>query len=147
MLIRPCVRWRRTSANLVAARPHAVSLATTSDNLNSGLYSAATGVARRPPAKVPTNVRRLIMRSRWLQSESASRSLAHLALHPDPAPVQLDELPGQGQPEPGSLDLLVRRAHLPELLEDRLLILWRDAHARVGDGDLGHAVVHRGAHV
>src|SRR5262249_31738589 len=33
------------------------------------------------------------------------------------------------------------------LLEDRLLILRRDAHASVGDGDLGHAAVHRGAHV
>src|SRR5215831_20280076 len=147
MLIRPCVRWRRTSANLVAARPHAVSLATTSDNLNSGLYSDATGVARRPPAKVPTNVRRLIMGSRYRQRESERRSLAHLALHPDPSPMQLNELPGQGQPEPGPLDLLVRHAHLPELLEDRLLILWRDAHTGVGDGNLGHAVVHRGAYV
>src|SRR5262250_1302213 len=61
--------------------------------------------------------------------------------------MQLNELPGQGQPEPGSLDLLVCRSHLPELLEDRLLILRRDAHAGVGYGDLGHAVVHRGAHV
>src|SRR5262245_3932261 len=61
--------------------------------------------------------------------------------------MQLDELSGQGQPEPGPLDLLVRRAYLPELLEDRLLILRRDAHARVGYGDLGHAVVHRGAYV
>src|SRR5262249_39796828 len=141
MLIRPCVRWRRRSANLVAARPHAVSLATTSDNLNSGLYSAATGVARRPPAKVPTNVRRLIMGSLHRQRESERRSLAHLALHPDPPPVQFDELPGERQPKSSPLDLLVRRPHLPELLEDRLLILRGDAHAGVGDGDLGHAVV------
>ena len=40
--------------------------------------------------------------------------------------MQLDELPGQGESEPGPLDLLVRRPHLPELLEDRLLILRRD---------------------
>src|SRR5262249_11827091 len=147
MLIRPCVRWRRTSANLVAARPHAVSLATTSDNLNSGLYSAATGVARRPPTKVPTNVRRLIMGSRYRQRESERRSLAHLALHPDPAPVQLDELPGQGQTKPGPLDLLARHAHLPDLLEDGVLIFLCYAHAGVGDRDLCHAVVHCGAHV
>src|SRR5262252_9933156 len=61
--------------------------------------------------------------------------------------MQLDELPGEGQPEASPLDLLVRCAHLPELLEDRLLILWLDAHTRVGDRDLGHAVVNRGAHV
>src|SRR5262245_37095301 len=61
--------------------------------------------------------------------------------------MQLNELPGQGQPKAGPLDLLVRRADLPELLEDRLLVFGRDAHAGVGDGDLGHAVVHRDAHV
>src|SRR5262249_34643115 len=61
--------------------------------------------------------------------------------------MQLNELPGQCQSEPGPLDLLVRRPHLPELLEDRVLILWGDAHAGVGDGDLGHTVVHRGAYV
>src|SRR5215831_17223741 len=37
--------------------------------------------------------------------------------------MQLDELPGERQPESRPLDLLVRRAHLPELLEDRLLVL------------------------
>src|SRR5262249_27813443 len=147
MLIRPCVRWRRTSANLIAARPHAVSLVTTRDNLNSGLYSAATGVARRPPAKVPTNVRRLIIGSRHRQRESEGRPPAYLALHPDPSAMQLNELPGQGQPEPGPLDLLVRRPDLPELLEDRLLVLRCDAYASIGDGDLCHAIVHRGADV
>src|SRR5215475_15787948 len=61
--------------------------------------------------------------------------------------MQLNELPGQGQSEPGSLDLLVCCAYLPELIEDRLLILRGDAHAGVGDGDLGHAVAHGAAHV
>src|SRR5262249_64045 len=70
-----------------------------------------------------------------------------LTLHPDPSAMQLNELPGQGQPESGPLNLLVRRPHLPELLEDRLLILRRDAHASVGNGNLGHAVVHCGANV
>jgi len=34
--------------------------------------------------------------------------------------VQLDELPRERQTESSPLDLLIRRAHLPELLEDRL---------------------------
>ena len=42
--------------------------------------------------------------------------------------MQLDELSGEGQPESRPLDFLVGRAHLPELLEDRLLILGGDAH-------------------
>src|SRR5215831_19504543 len=53
------------------------------------------------------------------QGERERRPFSQLALDPDPAPVQLDELPGQGQPEASPLDLLVRCAHLPELLEDR----------------------------
>src|SRR5262245_18791588 len=61
--------------------------------------------------------------------------------------MQLNELPGQGQSEPGPLDLLVRRPHLPELLEDRLLVLGCDTYASVSDGDLGHAVVDRSADV
>ena len=61
---------------------------------------------------------------------------AHLALDPDPPAMQLDELPRQGQPEPGALHLLRRRPHLPELLEDRLLVLGRDADARVAHRDL-----------
>src|SRR5262245_44083419 len=45
------------------------------------------------------------------EGERERRPLSHLAVHPDPTPVQLDELPGQGQPEPRALDLLVCRAH------------------------------------
>src|SRR5262249_22936793 len=81
------------------------------------------------------------------QREGERRSLARLTLHPDPPAMQLNKLPGQGQPEPGPLDLLVRGAHLPKLLEDRLLVLWCDAHASVGDGDLGRAIIHRATHV
>src|SRR5215475_11099162 len=81
------------------------------------------------------------------EGERERRPFPCLALDPDPPTVQLNELPGQSEPEPSSLDLLVRRPHLPELLEDRLLILRRDAHTRIAHGDLGHAVVDRAAHV
>jgi hypothetical protein len=50
--------------------------------------------------------------------------------------VQLDELATEGQPQPGALHLLVRRPHLPELLEHRFLVLRGDADPGVVDGDL-----------
>src|SRR5207253_2909637 len=34
------------------------------------------------------------------QREPEGRALSHLTLHPDPPPIELDELPGEGQPEP-----------------------------------------------
>src|SRR5215475_1393298 len=76
------------------------------------------------------------------QRERERRAGSRLALHPDPAGMQLDELAGERQPEPGALHLLVRRPHLPELLEDRLLILRRDADPSIAHGDL-HAAVRR----
>jgi hypothetical protein len=36
--------------------------------------------------------------------------------------MELDELPGEGQPEPGAFRSFLRGAHLPELLEHSLLI-------------------------
>src|SRR5499426_1810545 len=81
------------------------------------------------------------------KDEGEGRALAHLAFYPDPTAMQLDELPRQCESEPGPLDLLVRRPHLPKLLEDSFMVFRCDAHARVADGDLGHAVGHRGAHV
>jgi hypothetical protein len=54
--------------------------------------------------------------------------------------VQLNELPAQGQPQPGTFHLLVRRPHLSELLEHRLLILRGDADPGVADGDLDRPV-------
>src|SRR2546427_13135521 len=59
--------------------------------------------------------------------EREGRPAAHFALHPNSAPVQLDELPTEGQPQPRSF--LLRRAgpDLTELLEHGLLVLWRDA--------------------
>src|SRR4030095_5303281 len=41
---------------------------------------------------------------------------ANLTLDPDLAAVQLDELPRQGQAQPGALPLGRARAHLPELV-------------------------------
>src|SRR5262249_28975721 len=76
------------------------------------------------------------------QRERERRALPQVALHPDPAAMQLDELAGESQPEPGTPDLLVWRPDLPELLEDRLLVLSRDADAGVGDGDLDRVLVH-----
>jgi hypothetical protein len=58
--------------------------------------------------------------------ERECRALSHLALDPDSSTMQLDESPRQGQSQPGALDLLVSGPNLPELLEDRLLILGRD---------------------
>src|SRR5262245_49158898 len=61
--------------------------------------------------------------------------------------MQLDELASEGQPEPGALDLLVRRPNLAKLLKDRLLILRRDAYPAIADGHFRHALVHRGADI
>src|SRR4030095_9120805 len=64
------------------------------------------------------------------------RAAPSLARDPDAAAVELDELAGESQPEPGALRLLVRRPDLAELLEDLLLILGRDPDAGVADRDL-----------
>src|SRR6266404_673695 len=68
------------------------------------------------------------------------RSAPHLALHPQAAAVELDELSRQRQPETGALALARGVAHLAKLLEDRLLVLWRNADAGVGDGHFDSAV-------
>src|SRR5262245_43950822 len=67
------------------------------------------------------------------QREGERRAHSYLALHPDPAPVQLDALPATCQPHPRALHLLFRCPHLPELLEHSLLILRGDADAGVAD--------------
>src|SRR5262249_45068786 len=80
------------------------------------------------------------------QRESECGTRPQLALHPDPAPVQLDELPTQGQPQPSAFHLLVRRSHLAELLEHCLLILRGDADPGVADRDLDQPVLWHCAH-
>src|SRR5215831_437301 len=87
----------------------------------------------------------LLMADRQRERERRARS--KLALHPDPATKQLNELARERQSEPRTPHLLVRRAYLPELLEDRLLVLRRDTYTRVTDRDLGYAFVDRGADV
>src|SRR5262245_45924113 len=76
----------------------------------------------------------------YWQAEGEGRTHPQLALNPNPASVQLDELPTEGQPQPRALHLLVRRSHLPELLEHRLLIFRGNADTGVPDGDLHEPV-------
>jgi hypothetical protein len=68
--------------------------------------------------------------------ERERRALTYLARDPDPPAVQLHELPTQSEPQPRPLGLLLRRPHLPELLEHRLLVLWGDADPGVTNGNL-----------
>src|SRR5262245_32573798 len=79
--------------------------------------------------------------------ERKRRTNPQHALHPDPAPVQLDELPTEGQPQPRTLHLLLRRPHLPELLEDLLLIFQSDANPGISDRDLHEAIPWHCAHI
>src|SRR5438270_1751626 len=66
-------------------------------------------------------------------------------LEPQAAAVELDQLPRQRQAEPCAFGGVLPA--LPELLEDRLALLGRDAGARVGDGDLDEAVDEPGRQV
>src|SRR5262245_18823820 len=75
------------------------------------------------------------------QAEGKRRTHTDPTLHPDPTPMQLDELPTEGQPQPSAFHLLVCCPHLAELLEDRLLILWDDADSGVADGDLHESIL------
>src|SRR6266404_6461285 len=81
------------------------------------------------------------------QGEREGRAAADRALYPDAPAVERDELPGQGESEPGALDGAARGAHLAELLEHRLVVLGRDADPGVGDRDLDRVVPERGPHV
>src|SRR5207247_325677 len=75
------------------------------------------------------------------QREPEGAATAQRALDPQPSAVQLDEAPRQGQPEAGALGAGARI----ELVEDQLLVVRRDAGARVADGDLDGAVPLAGA--
>ena len=50
--------------------------------------------------------------------------------------MELDELSTEGEAEAGSLRPVLGGADLPEFLEHRVVVLGRDADARVRDGDL-----------
>src|SRR5262245_18958469 len=67
------------------------------------------------------------------QREGERRTRTHHALHPNPAPVQLHELPTQGHPQPGALHLLIGRPQLTKLLKDLLLIFRGDPNSGVAD--------------
>src|SRR5919197_5925198 len=84
----------------------------------------ATGTAHDPS----------LATAQW-NREGEGRPCPHLALHPDLPAVELYELPAEGQPQPRALCLPLCSAHLPELLEHRLLVLGRDADSGVGDRD------------
>src|SRR4029079_11161545 len=73
--------------------------------------------------------------------ERKRRTRSNLALDPDPPPMQLDKPPGEGESEACPFGLLLRRPHLPKLLEYRLQVLWSDSHARVA-----HRHLHVPAH-
>src|SRR2546428_620832 len=79
--------------------------------------------------------------------EREARSAPHFALHPQAAAVELDELSCQGETETGALAFARGVADLAELLEDRVLVLWRDADPGVGDRHLDGAVRGQRTHV
>src|SRR6185503_14285144 len=107
----------------------------------AGCASAASGAARRPPARVPRNTRRVIIESAQRQREGECGAAAQLALDPHPAVVQLHELLRQGQPEARAF-LLARLVapHLAELLEDGCLVLGSNPDPGIGDRDRDRAV-------
>src|SRR5713226_1446693 len=110
--------------------------------------SAASGTATRPLARAPMKVRRLIIEALFArQREPEGRPLPYLARDPDLATMHLHELLGQREPEARALNLpALVAAHLPELLEDGLLVLWRDPDAGVGDRDFDRPVGEPGLH-
>src|SRR5262249_57063317 len=78
--------------------------------------------------------------SSW-QGERERGPLADPALDPDPPPVQLHELLGQRQSEPGALLFAgIIPPDLAELLEDRRLVFGRNADACVADRDRDDAL-------
>src|SRR5215467_10913694 len=55
--------------------------------------------------------------------------------------MELHKLSAQGEPKPRTFDLLRRRAHLAELLEDLFLILCGNTDPRVADRDLHRPIL------
>src|SRR5262245_2251035 len=79
--------------------------------------------------------------------ERKRRSATHLALDPQATAVELHKLSRQREAQTRALALPLGVAYLAELLEDRLLVRWRDADAGVDDRHLDSAVRGQRAHV
>src|SRR5262252_5280268 len=88
---------------------------------------------RTPSASLPSIGNNQLDCSDGRQCERERGAHAHLALHPDSPTVEFHKLPAQGQPQPRALDLLRRRPHLAELLEDLLLIFGSNTDPCVAD--------------
>src|SRR3546814_254881 len=74
------------------------------------------------------------------KGEAEPASLAQFACHADCAPVVLDDLLADGKPQSRAFGLVGERvAHLPELLKDHCMLLWRDADPGVRDRELDKA--------
>src|SRR5262249_32849804 len=137
-------RGERSAALAAELRASGILSAAARTRRHQGTLGAARLAARGGgvnlrPARWRASLRAALAR------EGERRPLADLALDPDPPPVQLHELLGQRQPEPRALLLAgVVPPDLAELLEDRRLILRRDADPRVADGDGDHVVGRRG---
>src|SRR5262245_52493956 len=72
--------------------------------------------------------------------ECERRALPDPALDPDPAPMQLDELPAQSEPQASALCLLVRSAYLLELFEHRVLIFRCNTDPRIPHRNLNRSL-------
>src|SRR6185503_12756158 len=79
--------------------------------------------------------------SDW-KRESEGRTLAGRACKREDATVQLDEAPGEREPQPGAFGLArVVASDLPELLEHDRLVFRRDADPGIGDRNLDRRAV------
>src|SRR5262249_11954294 len=97
------------------------------------LWSRVVGLQVGRPVSVRADVRLDV--DGYGEAEPAA--LAQCALDPDASTLQLDQAPGEGQAEASARVAASRRAlELLERLEDALLVLRRDARARVRDHDL-----------
>jgi hypothetical protein len=120
----------------------AVSRSTQQQALLDGGTAQTRNLQRRVQSvrrlvQVVKHSRRASVASAYRQREGEGGPPARLALDPDPAAVQLDELLGQGQPEARTfLVAPLIASDLAELLEDSRPVLRSDPDAGVADSDL-----------
>src|SRR5262252_2648727 len=70
--------------------------------LSNGLLLDCEEAMRELSLTSGRNHARNTLRAPQRKAEGERRTRTQLALHPDPAPVQLQEFPTQGQPQPGA---------------------------------------------